>query len=33
MPDLADVINASVAIALAWAVVRVVVRSDRFGRL
>jgi CubicO group peptidase (beta-lactamase class C family) len=32
MPDLADVINASVAIALAWAVVRVVVRSDRFGR-
>jgi len=33
LPDLADVIDASVAIALAWAFVRVVVRSDRFGRL
>ena len=33
MPDLAAVIDASVAIALAWALVRVVVRSDRFGRL
>jgi CubicO group peptidase (beta-lactamase class C family) len=33
MPDLADVIDASVAIALAWALVGVVVRSDRIGRL
>ena len=32
MPDLAAVIDASVAIALAWAFVRVVVRSDRFER-
>jgi hypothetical protein len=33
MPDLAAIIDASVSIALAWALVRVVVRSDRFGRL
>jgi CubicO group peptidase (beta-lactamase class C family) len=33
VPDLADVIDASMVIALAWAFVRVVVRSDRFGRL
>jgi CubicO group peptidase (beta-lactamase class C family) len=32
MPDLAAVVDASVAIAIAWAFVRVVVRSDRFGR-
>jgi CubicO group peptidase (beta-lactamase class C family) len=32
VPDLADVVDASVAIALVWAFARIVVRSDRFGR-
>jgi len=33
MPDLAALIYANVSIALGWALVRVVVRSDRLGRL
>ena len=33
MPDLAALIYASVSIALGWALVRLVVRSDRLGRL